>query len=57
MTLYSNIVSSLFFGDIFFSLVKRKNNLKDFSSILGGHGGVLDRLDSMFFFIVILNYL
>ena len=48
---------SLFFGDIFFSLVKRKNNLKDFSSILCGHGGILDRLDSIFFFIVILNYL
>ncbi len=48
---------SLFFGDIFFSLVKRKNNLKDFSSVLGGHGGVLDRLDSIFFFIIIINYL
>ena len=48
---------SLFLGDIFFSLVKRINNFKDFSSVLGGHGGVLDRLDSLFFFIVILNYL
>lgn len=48
---------SLFFGDIFFSLVKRKNNLKDFSSVLGGHGGALDRLDSIFFFIIIINYL
>ena len=48
---------SLFFGDIFFSLVKRINNLKDFSSVLGGHGGALDRLDSLFFFTIILNYL
>ena len=48
---------SLFFGDIFFSLVKRKINMKDFSNILGSHGGILDRLDSIFFFIIILNYL
>lgn len=47
---------SLFFGDIFFSFIKRINNLKDFSSILKGHGGILDRLDSMFFFLIIMNY-
>ncbi len=47
---------SLFIGDIYFSYIKRKNNLKDFSKILQGHGGILDRLDSMFFFILILNF-
>ena len=47
---------SLFFGDIFFSYVKRINGIKDFSNILKGHGGILDRLDSMFFFIIILNF-
>ena len=47
---------SLFIGDIFFSFIKRTNNLKDFSNILKGHGGVLDRLDSMFFFTIIINY-
>lgn len=47
---------SLFLGDIIFSFVKRKNKIKDFSNILGGHGGALDRLDSMFLFIVIINY-
>ncbi len=47
---------SLFFGDIFFSFIKRKINLKDFSNFLQGHGGILDRLDSMFFFIIILNF-
>ena len=45
---------SLFFGDIFFSYIKRKNKLKDFSNILHNHGGILDRLDSMFFFTTIL---
>lgn len=47
---------SLFFGDIFFSFIKRKNNLKDFSNFLKGHGGFLDRLDSMFFFSIIIIY-
>ena len=48
--------SSLFFGDIFFSYIKRKINIKDFSSLIKGHGGILDRLDSMFFFLIILNF-
>jgi len=46
---------SLFLGDIFFSYIKRKINIKDFSNFLQGHGGILDRLDSMFFFTVIAS--
>ena len=43
------IFGTLFFlGDIYFSFIKRSLNLKDFSNVLGGHGGVLDRLDSIF---------
>tara|TARA_Y100000816_G_C26034468_1_gene541657 strand:+ start:101 stop:571 length:471 start_codon:yes stop_codon:yes gene_type:complete len=43
----------LFLGDVFFSYIKRYLNTKDFSSLFGKHGGLLDRLDSMFFVAII----
>ena len=46
------------FGDLVYSKIKRENDIKDFSNIMPGHGGILDRVDSisfvMFAYIILL---
>ena len=40
-----SIISQI--GDLWASLIKREHNIKDYSSMLPGHGGVMDRFDSI----------
>ena len=55
ITLLLSIVSQ--FGDLFFSSVKRYFEKKDYSNLIPGHGGILDRLDSVIFVTLLLRFL
>jgi phosphatidate cytidylyltransferase len=44
-------------GDLFESMVKRDFRRKDTGHLFGPHGGLLDRLDAVFFTIVVGYYL
>ena len=47
LTCFLTLVGQL--GDLVFSSIKRYYDVKDFSELIPGHGGVLDRFDSLIF--------
>ena len=61
ITLYiAFIILSAFFGDLIESFFKRKNNLKNSSEFIPGHGGIFDRFDSflssIIFYSIFINF-
>jgi len=53
MTSFLSVIGQC--GDLVFSQIKRYFNIKDYSNLMPGHGGVLDRLDSIIF--VLFGYI
>jgi phosphatidate cytidylyltransferase len=44
-------------GDLAASAIKRDHNIKDYGNLIPGHGGILDRFDSILFVAPMVYYL
>jgi len=54
LAIIASILSQL--GDLAASVIKRDCNVKDFGTILPGHGGIMDRFDSVIFIAPVVFY-
>jgi len=51
----ASIISQL--GDLAASAIKRNHDIKDYGTLIPGHGGILDRFDSIIFVAPIVYFL
>ena len=55
MVAVSSVISQI--GDLAASAIKRNHNIKDYGKLIPGHGGILDRFDSIIFTAPVVYYL
>ena len=51
----SSVISQI--GDLAASAIKRNHDIKDYGNLIPGHGGILDRFDSIIFTAPVVYYL